>query len=111
MMITQTTIRSFAFFLLLELATLRGSSAANSTAECSIDCLHDTQCVKGDANFTWHPARPDTGEAFDFSKEISRDGYHCGCPPGLTGLRCGRKYESCNDGTHVCYNGGQWCVL
>lgn len=86
------------------------SVAANAEQKnCTIDCLHDTKCVKGQANFTWHPLRDDTGEDFDFHKEIERDGYHCSCPPGLTGLRCGRKYESCNDGEHVCYNGGQ-CI-
>lgn len=113
-----TTIRSIALLLALFATISTLSFAQDSDAEttaaliaaagdCGIDCLHDTKCVQGEANFTWHPARPDTGESFDFSKEISRHGYHCGCPPGLTGLRCGRKYESCNDGTHTCFNGGQ----
>lgn len=100
-----TTTRFLA--LLLVLASPLSTTA--SSEECSIECLHDTQCVRGKANFTWHPLRDDTGTEFDFHKEIERDGWHCGCPPGLTGLRCGRKYESCNDGTHVCYNGGQ-CI-
>lgn len=81
-------------------------AATGSEDVCTIDCLHGTKCVKGDANFTWHPLKSDNGQPFDFHKEISRDGWHCGCPEGLTGLRCGRKYESCNDGEHVCYNGG-----
>lgn len=69
-------------------------------------CLHNTTCIEGDANFTWHPARPGVGDKFDFSKETSRHGFHCDCPLGLTGLRCGRTYESCNDGDHTCFNGG-----
>ena len=91
---------------LLPLLLLPTRSIASSEV-CTIDCLHDTSCVKGKANFTWHPLKDDTGEEFDFHKEIERDGWHCACPPGLTGLRCGRKYESCNDGEHVCYNGGK----
>ena len=119
-MTSPTTIRPFAaagLCLLVALVLLASTGVvnANDSDTCAIDCLHDTECVRGEANFTWHPAKADSGEPFDFHKEISRDGWHCGCPPGLTGLRCGRKYESCNDGTHVCYNGGQWyvscCVL
>jgi len=100
-----TTTR-FLGALLLLLAPL---AAIGNDDECGIPCLHDTTCVKGKANFTWHPLRDDTGVEFDFHKEIERNGFHCGCPPGLTGLRCGRKYESCSDGDHVCYNGGQ-CI-
>lgn len=100
--------RTTALLLIfLSLSSLTHISA--NEKNCTIQCLHDTKCVKGDANFTWHPTRPDNNEPFDFSKEISRDGWHCGCPHGLTGLRCGRKYESCDDGKHVCYNGGQ-CI-
>jgi len=119
--IKMTTIHCFFTYsqraLLLSVAVLAAMSSlvsaqddnnSSSIIPCDLDCLHDTQCVRGDANFTWHPARPDTGEKFDFTKEISRHGWHCGCPPGFTGIRCGRKYESCNDGTHTCFNGGQW---
>ena len=56
--------------------TAWSSTEDNGVDECTIDCLHGTKCVKGKANFTWHPLRPGLGDEFDFSTEIERDGYH-----------------------------------
>jgi len=48
----------------------------------------------------------------DVHKEIQRNGMHCACEKGWTGLRCATPYESCiysgiNDTGLTCYNGGK----
>lgn len=78
--------------------------------DCDLDCYFNTTCVEGAASFSGHPTDGD-GQPLDFhSDTISPNGYSCDCPEGLTGLECDRKYKSCDDGKHQCYNGGE-CIL
>ena len=78
---------------------------------CSLQCLHGTECVRGNVSSSGQPHDPITGEVY-FHNETSRDGWHCHCPIGLTGIRCGREFTSCHDSpnsTMGCYHGGE-CI-
>lgn len=85
------------------------SDSGSTEVECTLDCLNGSVCVKGNQSLVGHATQPSTGLALTFHEELHRDGWHCDCPPGLTGLLCGETYENCNDGEHVCYNGGS-CI-
>ena len=78
---------------------------------CSLQCLHGTECVRGNVSSSGQPHDPITGEVY-FHNETSRDGWHCHCPIGLTGIRCGREFTSCHDSSNStmgCYHGGD-CI-
>eukprot|EP00543_Licmophora_paradoxa_P000281 CAMPEP_0202455188 /NCGR_PEP_ID=MMETSP1360-20130828/12780_1 /ASSEMBLY_ACC=CAM_ASM_000848 /TAXON_ID=515479 /ORGANISM="Licmophora paradoxa, Strain CCMP2313" /LENGTH=602 /DNA_ID=CAMNT_0049074709 /DNA_START=80 /DNA_END=1888 /DNA_ORIENTATION=+ len=77
--------------------------------ECPFDCFNNSTCAEGNAEFSDHPLKQN-GDALDIHGEVTRDGKHCSCLPGFTGLRCGRKYESCSDKDHKCYHGGK-CIM
>lgn len=93
-------------FIVLAAAALATVAATDST-DCNLECKNDTPCVEGPADFSDHPTLTN-GDTFSFHQETERDGMHCSCPHGWTGLLCDRKYESC-DGTHTCYHGGR-CI-
>jgi Notch 1 len=76
---------------------------------CNLNCFHGASCEAGVASFHLHPTKSN-GKALDMHIETSRNGYHCNCPPGYTGLLCGIKYIDCEDSNHMCYNGGK-CIL
>jgi hypothetical protein len=77
--------------------------------ECPLNCVHDTVCAYGNQTIEGHPVDPVDGKPLEFHSALNKDGWHCLCPPGLTGLRCGRHYENCEDGEQKCYNGGK-CI-
>ena len=94
--------------LIALILTVAAVGPAVSQLTCPFECFNNSTCAASNADFSNHPTTPG-GQPFDFHKELSRDGKHCSCPPGWTGLRCARPYESCNDDMHTCYHGGQ-CV-
>ena len=93
--------------LLLLLACVAAGS--NMSPTCGLDCFHNGYCEAGAADFSAHPTLSN-GTSLSFLIETKRDGYHCNCRPGYTGLLCGVKYDDCTDSDHMCYNGGQ-CIL
>ena len=93
------SIRLLAFYL------ISGAALAVDMEVCPLDCFYDATCTRGRSDFSQHPTK--NGNALDFHIDTDQQGWHCDCPFGRTGLRCGRKYEMCNDGEHVCYHGGQ----
>ena len=84
----------------------KASSHTNTSWVCPIDCFNNTVCVLGNQTTQGHATSPVNGSALNIHNQLNVDGYHCACPPGLTGLRCDTPYENCNDGVHICYNGG-----
>jgi len=76
--------------------------------ECppTLHCSENALCVQGGADFSNHPHQGE--EPLKIHEETTRDGAHCQCPPGWTGLECDRKFKTCGSG-HKCYHGGQ-CV-
>jgi hypothetical protein len=74
------------------------------TYECPLDCHHEAPCVLGSANFSDHPTYSN-GSPLPFHSVSHKEGMHCACPHGWTGLTCSHIFESC-DGEHICYNGG-----
>lgn len=70
---------------------------------CDLGCPRNAPCRFGKADFSGRK---------DFLKtETDRNGMHCDCPIGWTGILCDKKYESCtNQNGHECYNGGE-CIL
>lgn len=71
---------------------------------CPLDCKAGGVCVRGNADFTKFTT---TENSMPFLKDLNDGGYFCECPPGRTGLTCEREYESCGDGVHFCFHGGQ----
>jgi hypothetical protein len=78
----------------------------DADVECNLECSNNSVCIQGNQSTLGHGTHPLTGGPLDFHKELNRDGWHCDCPHGFTGLRCQQKYVSCTDGDHACYNGG-----
>ena len=86
---------------------------------CPLDCKYNGICTQGDADYsqfddpnfssmtTTTTAAAETGHPMPFLRDANMGGYHCDCPPGRTGLLCDRQYESCGDGQHYCFHGGQ----
>lgn len=83
-------------------------AVAEIKIECppSLSCQHNESCVQGSADFLSHPK--DGGKPLHFHEESIRDGAHCKCHSGWTGLECERKYKTCGSG-HKCYHGSE-CV-
>ena len=93
--------------ILLLFAAIVSIRADDGDLFCPFPCFHGSQCAWGAADFSDHP-HPN-GEPLDIHVEDSRLGKHCECTEGFTGLRCAKKYKSCNDGQHFCYHGGE-CI-
>jgi hypothetical protein len=77
----------------LLLVLLPAFIASQTTGDCDLNCYFNTSCVAGSADFGNHSASISEidGQPLDIHAEtISPNGYHCDCPDGLTGLRCGR---------------------
>ena len=78
---------------------------------CPLDCKYNGICTQGDADFgqfdDQSTSMTTAGHAMPFLRDANMGGYHCDCPPGRTGLLCDREYESCGDGKHYCFHGGQ----
>jgi hypothetical protein len=92
----------------LFLAFLPAFAVAQTTGDCDLVCLFNTSCVPGEADFSDHPSID--GQPLDIHTDtISDNGYHCACPDGLTGLKCGLTYIGCQNSDHQCYNGGE-CI-
>merc|ERR1712232_168610 len=85
-----------------------GIKSSNNSLECPIVCLHGSKCTRGNADFHFHP-HYENGEPFPFHVETNRNGFYCECALGLTGINCGRKFETCGSTGHVCYHGGR-CI-
>jgi len=76
----------------------------------TFECFNNSTCANLSANFTKFLTTE--GGILDIHKEIQRNGRHCACEEGWTGLRCATKYESCVDSVTEdtglkCYNGGK----
>lgn len=84
-------------------------SGAVTCENSSLKCAQEsTQCKSGPADFSAQP-KDKYGKPFEFLKDKQRDGWHCDCPEGFTGLRCARQYEKCEGNNHYCYHGGK-CI-
>jgi len=83
--------------------------AGSDEPHCNFECLNDSVCAAGVADFTNHPNKGN-GDVLDIHAETERQGMHCACHPGFTGLFCKRKYEDCAVANHKCYHGGK-CIL
>ncbi len=93
--------------LRMRLLLIAAFIAGISSQECSINCHPGASCVPGDADFSEHPTDIN-GVPFSFLQELSKDGWHCNCTSGMTGIRCNRPYQDCGNG-HFCYHGGK-CI-
>ena len=67
---------------------------AQEQGECPLTCLHGTSCIRDSINLGGVPYDALTGEHF-FHNQTDSSGWICDCPPGLTGMRCGREFQSC----------------
>lgn len=85
------------------------ASMAAGQLDCPFECFHDSICEAGEADFSDHPTKKN-GNVLDIHVETQRNGKHCACHPGYTGLFCKKKYEDCADADHKCYHGGK-CLL
>jgi hypothetical protein len=84
----------------------------------SIRCLNGGWIAEGLADYSMFPTEDD-GTPLLFLQELHRQGFHCECPEGFTGLLCSRPYEFCGGSTsssnhesatkHVCFNHGK-CI-
>ena len=74
------------------------------SAACDLECPTDigAKCVYGDSPHVILGAT-------NSSSSENLNGMHCSCPSSYTGLLCEVPFESCGDGQHVCYHGGN-CV-
>jgi hypothetical protein len=71
-------------------------AGTNLTRNCpTFECFNNSTCANLSANFTKFLTTE--GGILDIHKEIQRNGRHCACEEGWTGLRCATKYESCVD--------------
>lgn len=73
---------------------------------CDLQCLNNGECKKGAKDFSQYI---DYGLDIDhFLGGTNKNGEHCVCPNGYTGLYCekveGINYRECGKG--VCFNGG-----
>eukprot|EP00548_Thalassiothrix_antarctica_P005021 CAMPEP_0194133642 /NCGR_PEP_ID=MMETSP0152-20130528/3723_1 /TAXON_ID=1049557 /ORGANISM="Thalassiothrix antarctica, Strain L6-D1" /LENGTH=592 /DNA_ID=CAMNT_0038828985 /DNA_START=40 /DNA_END=1818 /DNA_ORIENTATION=- len=91
-------IRSRLIFLLTISSLLGIALSDDVVVGCPFECLNDSVCGLCDGD-----------ERKSGGIEICRNGKNCVCPEGFTGLRCGRKYESCYESEHQCQNGGK-CI-
>ena len=82
---------------------------SNQSSSCGLNCFDHGICQAGAANFSIHPTKAN-GAPLDIHVETQRNGFHCRCNAGYTGLLCGVKYEDCSNSDHICYNGGK-CIL
>ena len=97
---------AFGFACLVSiLAALTGRTMAQSGGCPTFACYNGASCAQGSADYSNHPLDIN-GLPFYFHRETSRDGQHCACLPGWTGLRCERRFEFCYPFQHTCYNGG-----
>jgi len=72
---------------------------------CDLECPRNAPCRFGEADFSGR-----TG-ILASENETHKDGMHCDCPIGWTGILCDQKYETCTfQEGHECYNGGE-CIL
>jgi hypothetical protein len=62
---------------------------------CPLKCANGTRCVRDDVYLKAYPYDPVTGQHY-FANETSRKGWVCACPPGKTGIRCSRSFDSCH---------------
>ena len=97
---------AFGFACLVSvLAALTRRTMAQSGGCPTFACYNGASCAQGSADYSNHPLDIN-GLPFYFHRETSRDGQHCACLPGWTGLRCERRFEFCYPFQHTCYNGG-----
>lgn len=101
---TQTTIHN----LLLYSTTIVVSNSQNDGNTCPLKCRNGSECKPGDASFEGHPTDVN-GNELEHHTVTNVQNHHCECPIGYTGVDCSVVYESCADGSHVCYNQGS-CV-
>mmetsp|Transcript_9023 Transcript_9023/g.26947 ORF Transcript_9023/g.26947 Transcript_9023/m.26947 type:complete len:1468 (-) Transcript_9023:215-4618(-) len=67
-------------------------------SDCDLKCDNSGVCQKGPADYgIISPKKHDYSSPIPFL-EIDSDnqGQHCWCPPGLTGIDCGHKYQVCD---------------
>mmetsp|Transcript_11103 Transcript_11103/g.31962 ORF Transcript_11103/g.31962 Transcript_11103/m.31962 type:complete len:343 (-) Transcript_11103:34-1062(-) len=83
-----------------------GSNNGGGSCPSDLDCHPGSTCKQGDSDFSDHPTDIN-GVPFIFHKVTNKEGWHCECPAGLTGLRCNRPFERCAGTDHVCYHGGK----
>ena len=91
------SIVTFVMRLLLLLAAVVPFvmvAGTNLTHNCpTFECFNNSTCANSTANFTQFLTHE--GGTLDVHKEIQRNGMHCACEKGWTGLRCATPYESC----------------
>lgn len=80
-------------------------SNGNNSRSCDLECPRNAPCRFGNADFSGRM------DILTVGTETHRNGMHCDCPIGWTGILCDKKYETCtNQNGHECYNGGE-CIL
>ena len=65
-----------------------------TASDCPLECDFGTECVRGDQDTSEHMVQPLDGTPLTIHQYLNEDGWHCDCPHGLTGLRCGTVFES-----------------
>jgi hypothetical protein len=95
-MLTVTMMKAVALLL----AFFPTFIAAQTTANCTLECENDGRCQFGIK--TYEMASYQT-----FWENSTDDSMHCLCPKGFFGLHCEVEGQEC--GNHHCFNGGM-CV-
>lgn len=70
----------------------------SATDECPLECQNGTHCIVGEVDTAGLPFDPVTEEIL-LHPNLHEDGWKCDCPLGLAGLRCDRKFISCDKGS------------
>mmetsp|Transcript_48200 Transcript_48200/g.145604 ORF Transcript_48200/g.145604 Transcript_48200/m.145604 type:complete len:634 (-) Transcript_48200:244-2145(-) len=88
-------LASASALAIVVLAATAPSASADENAKCtdSLKCRHGAECTDGNANYGALNDFP----TLPFLDERSRDGKHCKCPDGRTGVDCGTKFEVCDE--------------
>ena len=94
----------FTLITVFHTALVMGNNCTNVTKPLdTFDCFNNSTCTK-DAHDNNETLQFFTFENYtlDMHKERTRDGYHCRCLKGWTGLRCNTKLDTCGTRGHKC---------
>ena len=70
---------------------------------CTLGCVNGGTCAFGSPDQQWQ------GEV-EVPWETKKNGMHCICPDGFTGLQCEMTFEVCGESQHPCFNGSRCTV-